>query len=371
VIGGEEIQAQWLAKSLNERGIPVHVLARRHSESVPKDGLPPNDCIQGVDVTRVYSRGGGKLGSLVFVACALWHLVIHGRKGIYSAHDVGATGWLAVIARFLLRGRSVVKLRSGVPGYVHRYSTMLGRWQFSILLRSADRVVQVNKELERFTRELGLSPQRVAFVPNAVDTKVFSPSTIFGKTEARRRLALPLDKTVVLYVGRLEPVKGVDILLSAWSLMSTAVRSNSVLVVVGDGLEREHLMAMADFLGIRQDVIFAGAQQMVREYYKTADIFVLPSRSEGMSVALAEAMSCGLPVVASAVGGAKDILQDGQNGVIFAPEDNEELARKLSCIIENRDRWDELGLAARETAISHNDLEVLAHRMCDLYAELG
>ena len=102
----------------------------------------------------------------------------------------------------------------------------------------------------------------------------------------REGLGLPADKIITLFVGRLVPVKGLDILLRAWALMPPIVRVGALLVLVGDGEEREPVLGMIHSSGLESSVILAGEQRAVRDYYWAADIFALPSRSEGHSLAL-------------------------------------------------------------------------------------
>ena len=366
-IAGAERQAQALSKALIANGWRVNVLTRRHTGYAHLGDLPAKDEVDGIPLTRLYSRGAAKVRAVLYVINALWYLLRRGRRGIYHAHDIGSVGWLAVAARYLLGGRCLVKLRGGYSYYQRRFSAGFGRWQFSALLRLVDRVIVVNSEVERLVRDLGIPPHRVARIPNSTDTGSFRPASAAERLMARERLGLSPEQRVCLYVGRLEPIKGVDVLLRAWALVPEGLRRESRLVLVGDGGENGNLHRMIESLDIGDSVSLRGLQTDVRDYYWASDLFLLPSRSEGMSNAMVEAMACGLPVVASNVGGALDVVEEGGNGVLFESEDHHELARKLRSTLQMRDRWPEMGARARQTVASYAALDVAADRMDDLY----
>lgn len=218
VLGGAEVQVKVLSKAFIANGRPVRVVTRRHGYPHSRD-LPGSDVVEGIPVTRVYSRGVGKLGALLYMLGSFWQLLRHGRGAIYHAHDIGSAGWIAVIASRLLGGRSVIKLRSGRYGYEKRLSSGLARWLFSRLLHLADKVVVVNREVEQLVTELGVPSGQVVLIPNGVDTDYFCPPSAEEKLASRERLELPADKTLVIFVGRLVPVKGLDVLLRAWALL--------------------------------------------------------------------------------------------------------------------------------------------------------
>ena len=374
-IAGEERQTQWDSKALIERGWSVRVLTRRHHPyhhgHRQLGELSPHEVVDGISLTRLYSRGTFKIGSILFVLNGLWHLMRRGRHGIYHARDIGAPGWLAVVAAYLLGGRSIIKLRTGRYGYEKRLSSRVARWLFLRLLRLANRVVPVNSEVEEMVRDLGIPERGVVRIPNAVDINHFCPAPAEGKPTTRQRLGLPTDKTVVLYVGRLMPVKGLDVLVGAWALLPEDVRVGALLVLVGDGEERESLLRTIQSLGLQGSVLLVAEQEAIRDYYRAADIFVLPSRTEGLSVSLIEAMACGLPVVASNVGGALDVVKEGGNGVLFESENHQELAQKLDFILQMGARRAELGMRARQTVTAYADLDTVAQRLGDLYRELS
>lgn len=368
-IGGAERQAQRLSKALIARGWPVRVLTRQHSPALPQ-GLPASDVVDGIPVIRLYSRGAIKIGSLLFVLGGLWHLLRHGSRGIYHAHDIGAPSWLALVARYLLGGRCIIKLRTGCYRYEKRCSSRVARWQFCALLRLADRVVVVSREVERFVCNLGIPAARVIRIPNSVDTSLFYPISAEERIATRKQLGLPTEKTIVLYVGVLKPIKGTDILLRAWALLPVDIRTEALLLLVGDGAERANLLRMITSLRLHESVFLAGMQQAVRDYYWAADIFVLPSRTEGLSNALVEAMACGLPVIASNVGGTLDVVEEGQNGVLFEAENHHQLAQKLASMIAMQERWVQIGALARQRVKAYADLDMAVDRLHQLYNQL-
>ena len=369
VIGGTQSQVQMLSEVLKTHNWSIHVLTRQHSYAHPH-GLPASDMLDGIPITRLYSNGGTKVGSLFYVLGGLWHLLRHGRRNIYHAHDIGAPGWLAVAARFLFGGRCIIKLRTGCYLYRQRFSSGLARWQFALLLRLADRVHVVNSEVENLVGDLGVPAERVIRVPNGVDTSQFYPVSSQEKLATRRRLGLPVEQTIVLYVGRFDPLKGVDILLRAWALLPENTRRQVKLVLVGDGPDREELLGIIDFLGIRESVLLAGERQNVRDYYWAADVFVLPSRTEGLSNALIEAMACELPVLASDVGGSLDVVVEGENGVLFESENEPDLANKLMGLITGRDSWASMGAQARQRVVKYADLTFVLDRLRATYHDL-
>ena len=370
VIGGTQSQVLSYSKRLQANGQTVRVMTRQHSYAHP-DGLPARDNVEGVPVRRLGSRGRGKLGSFLYLLRGWWYLFRHGRRGIYHANATGTEGWLAIAARYMLGGRSLVKMRTGRHGYVQHYRSRIARLQLLALLRLADRVHVVNSEVERMVRDLGIPSSRIVRIPNAVDTRFFRPATPQEKSSARKRIGVPGQNTVILWVGRLDRVKGLDVMLSSWALLPKHTRAGAKLILVGEGPERDMLMAMVSELALSKSVSFVSFQRDVRDYYWAADIFVLPSRTEGLSGALVEAMACGLPAIASNIGGALDLVSEDQNGMLFERENHAHLAQRLERMLAKPDQWLEMGVEARKAVTAYADLDLNVDRLQHLYLTLA
>jgi len=370
LIGGAETQARGLSAALVERGWMVSVVTRRDVGAREGPPLPRFDEVDGVPVVRIRSAGPGKIASLRYLIGGLWALARMGRGGIYHAHDFGTPGLMAALARRLMGGRSVVKLRTGASVYRGRFGSGLRRRLFRGLLTLHDRVVVVNHEVEDLLHSMGLPPDRVVRIPNAIDGGVFRAASPRSRLEARNRLGLPDDRNIVLYVGRLMHVKGVDILLRAWALLPGDVRKGALLVIVGDGPERERLERLVDTRAIHHEVRFTGSRTDAAVYYQAADLFVLPSRTEGLSNALLEAMACELPVVGTATGGTPDVVEDGHSGILVPGGSEKGLARGLTSMLSDPSRWEGFGARGRARALEHAGYDVVLERLQFLYSDL-
>jgi glycosyltransferase involved in cell wall biosynthesis len=172
----------------------------------------------------------------------------------------------------------------------------------------------------------------------------------------------------VLYAGRLSPEKGVDVLLDAWA-MARRRGALGTLCLVGEGPERADLERRARDHGILGAVRFAGPADDVAPWLGAADAFVLPSRTEGLSVALLEAMAAGLPVVATDVGGTRDAA--GGAAVLVPPDDPRALAEALAAVLEAPEQAATLGEAARRRVLSRFGIQLVARRHLDLYREVA
>ena len=176
---------------------------------------------------------------------------------------------------------------------------------------------------------------------------------------------------VVGSVGRLVPIKGHTALLDAAAILVQRGFDLSVLLV-GDGSELDHLRAKAaasPYLASR--VHFLGASQNVDQALAAMDVFVLPSISEGMSNTLLEAMSAGLPVVATRVGGNPELIEDGAGGVLFSVGNIRELVGHLERLASHREYRETLGAAARARILTHYRLDSMLENYRNLYKELA
>jgi mannosyltransferase len=186
----------------------------------------------------------------------------------------------------------------------------------------------------------------------------------------RARLSLPTNRTLVLYSGRLARAKGVPLLIEAWPTL-LARHPDLFLVLVGSGSRsfddcEAQVRSRVSEGGLQQDVLFVPETPGVVEYLQAADLWVFPTEYEGFSLALAEAMGCALPVLATAVGAAPQLIQHGRNGFLFPPQDTQALIDVMEVALQQRDEWPDIGAAARE-AVSQYDLDLIADR----YAELS
>lgn len=188
-------------------------------------------------------------------------------------------------------------------------------------LREARAVVAVSRSLERRAIELGAPRERVHVVPNGVDTVRFRA---LDRAAARERLGLPAAERVLLAVARLDPVKGLDFLLEAVAALRARNAGTDVaLHVVGEGPERRALEEAIARLRLGAAVTLHGAvaPESLPLWYAAADVVCLTSHSEGCPNVVTEALACGRPVVATAVGGVPDLVRDGENGFLIEPRD--------------------------------------------------
>jgi D-inositol-3-phosphate glycosyltransferase len=238
------------------------------------------------------------------------------------------------------------------------------------VLAAADRVICAT-DLERDSlRQLyGASEDKVTVIPLGVDLDRFHPAE---KQDARSALGLK-DERIILFVGRIEPLKGIDILINAASLLESDVEC-TVLVVGGDDSSQSEVAELRDLArdrGIEHRVAFVGAvdHETLPLYYNAADVCVVPSHYESFGLVAVEAMASGVPVVASRVGGLTGTIKDGETGYLVPWLCPEPFAERIELLLENEPLRNNLGEAARE-AMSRYRWENVATAVLSLYQTL-
>jgi glycosyltransferase involved in cell wall biosynthesis len=201
------------------------------------------------------------------------------------------------------------------------------RRRIESVLRAADSVVALSSDLREKVMGLGVPGERVHLWQQGIDSDVFTPG---DRNDSRRRLGIPIEGRALLWVGRLVPVKGLDILLKSCEIL----RDRGVsfhLYLVGEGPLRGTLEADAAVRGLSSCITFVGSQPHSRlaDWYRAADLTVLSSRSEGLPNVLRESLACGTPFVSSRVGGVADIAGDGA-GRLVPPGDPVAMAREIA-----------------------------------------
>jgi D-inositol-3-phosphate glycosyltransferase len=238
------------------------------------------------------------------------------------------------------------------------------------IIAGVDRVICATEQERALLAQLYAADRaKVTVIPLGVDLERFQP---VDKAEARAALGLK-DERIVLFVGRLEPLKGVDILINAAALLESDVDC-SVLIVGGDESSRAQmarLRGLARERGIEERVAFVGAvdHDKLPLYYSAADVCVVPSHYESFGLVAVEAMASGLPVVASRVGGLTGTVKDGETGYLIPWLCPEPFAERIELLLDNEPLRRNLGEAARE-AVGRYRWESVVAAVLDVYREL-
>jgi sugar transferase (PEP-CTERM/EpsH1 system associated) len=303
--------------------------------------LEPALLRSGVSVHDLRKREGVDPG----LAIRLRRLLRRERICIVHSHNYSAWLYSAIAARSLGRITHVHTEHSGVAAARRRYAAE--RW----LSRVTTHVVAVSRHVEDIlVQDVGIPRKRVRMIYNGVDTLRFAPDAV-ARDRVRAAFRLRPEDVLIGIVARLEKVKNHALLLRAFAPLRQEFDSAARLAIVGDGTERSTLERFAQEHGVSGGVDFLGERHDVPDLLRAFDIFVLTSVSEGMSVTLLEAMSCGLPVVATAVGGNLEIVADTVTGFLVGDGDVEALSRRLRLLVREPEVRARLGTAGRSRVL--------------------
>ena len=234
------------------------------------------------------------------------------------------------------------------------------------LLNQMDGIICVSKKIENKVREM-VPDKNIWHIPNFVDTDKFKPLNPDKRKQARELMSLE-NKLVGIFVGRITEGKGLDMLLNAWiSIVNN--HENAMLLIVGGGPRLEEYKIMTIKNNIQNNVMFVGFSETPEKYFQAADFFIQSSESEGLSISLLEAMACGLPVVATDVGGTSEVVSDGKNGWLVDSGSVDSLIQKIKLIIESED-VQFLRENSRELIISSYEVRNNIRKIEELYTEL-
>jgi Glycosyltransferase len=246
-------------------------------------------------------------------------------------------------------------------------STMNGFWslkrypygeQKQNFIRHTAYFIAMTNAIEENLLLNGISSNKIHRIPNGIEIDVTDN-------------IMPIQSYKVLFVGNLyqQPAKGIDILLKSWKLICKNFET-AELHLVGHGNTQQY-QEFVHNMGISKNVIIHGKQNDIKQYYRKCFLFVLPSRREGMSNSLMEAMLHSMPCIATNISGNQDLIEDGINGLLVPPKNIEALADAIVSLFNDPEKAIQLGEKARETIINKYSIDKIALLYSELYRELG
>jgi glycosyltransferase involved in cell wall biosynthesis len=393
--GGMGRQAHALAERLIARGVHVDAVTRKTiagSASRERVGL--------VDVTRLppagvlKGRGWAALLPVGWFSLRLLCWLLR-RANFYDVLLVQGTKTMLIpvfMAGLASRSRRVLKIDAFAdigdevdPGSLAKMglsprSPVVRLWSGlrNRLLRRADGIIAISQEIRAVLLSRGVPAARIHSIPNGIDFKLFQPASAALRAERRARLGLPAAGVLVIFTGRLSRGKGLPMLVEVWdSLMKRSARTSSAagsemhLLIVGSGRHsyddcEAEIKAFVASHGLDSSVHFTGQVTNVTEYLQAADLFVLPSESEGFPLALIEAMGAAKPCIVTRVSGAAEVVRDRENGMLIPIGDPAALRDALQWLLADPDRWAEMGRLARKTVLEFCEIESVADRYLGL-----
>jgi len=350
-----------LAKYLVQKGHQVLILTRRRT------GLRQKEVLEGVPVERLIRavNTGPVFGVSFLVSLILLLIKKRHRYDIIHLHQAYLSAFAAALLAGFLKKKVVVKVACGGEwGDMRRLGGMkLSRLLFAGI-RKADRFVALSEQIREELVSYGFAEEKIVRIPNGVDLITFHPgaSPIKGEFQGR---------SIVLFVGRLDEQKGVKFLLRAWRKVKEKDKTNSILLLIGEGPLAAELKRLASNLDLDASVRFLGRVEEVDDYLRAADLFVLPSLAEGMPNVLLEAMATRLPIVASSIGGVIDLVKDGESAELVPPKDEDKLAEAILRLLQDKPLGERLGKGALESAQKNFSIEAIGRRYEDVYRLLS
>lgn len=355
VASGAEKQVERLAGKLVGLGHEVAVLTQMRDPA-----SPAHEILNGVVVRRVnfplsywIYRDIGKQ----------FRFLVHQRQtyDIIHSHQCFNHAVIDTLVAQWLGKKSILKIAcAGEVGDLNVFSRFRGFKMARRILHQTDAVIAISAEIEKELLRYGFSAQRIYRIPNGVDIEEF----------ARRRAFPDRSKIIFLLIGRRTPQKGIDIAFKAMQVLLKKNINNIELRLYGLDYPEYDYRKTAQECGVQAVVRFYHHTDEILDIYHDAHCLILPSRAEGLSNVLLEAMSLELPVIATRISGTVDVVEHEKNGILIAPEDPVALAAAMEQVITNPEITVLLGKKARRRIIEKFSLDEVAQNYSHLYQRL-
>jgi len=380
--GGMNVYVREVSRELGRMGVSVDVFTRSQNPTIPRvvslgERARVIHLAAGDEAPMARVRVHGHLDEFVDGVDA-WRIARSIDYDLIHAHY-----WLSGVAALRLKARWSVpvmqmfhtlgRLKNRVARTAAEQEPAIRLHEETRIVGDCDRIVAANVvERAELLRDYGAPASRIATIPCGVDTDLFVPG---DRGPARARLGLD-ERPMLLWVGRVAPIKGLDTLLDAVARLRATGRAARLLIVGGDTDEpmSDHEVSLRrriERLDLADSVCFVGPQpqSVLPVYYAAADVTVLPSYYESFGMVALEAMACGSPVIASRVGGLVTTVRDGVTGFLVADGDVEALAERIGALVADPDlRW-RVGREGVRWAAQHR-WACVAEAVCKEYASL-
>lgn len=357
-VGGAEKHALDLAHAFSERGhsCAFAAIKRRGDQTL---------AIKNGDQFAVFSCGATRFLDLG----AFRNLILEIEERMPDV--VVAVNQYALMYVHLVRLFCKLSFRIAVAFHSTKLITKKDRVLHSFyqhLFNYSDLLVFVCEFQARYWKERRLSARRVEIVHNGVDTERFAPDTSAARQQVRQEYGIAESDFVIGITAAFRPEKNHSFLLRALQQLRAAGVA-AKLLLVGDGPLRGLIEAEADSLGVREHVVFAGAQADVRPFIAAFDVFALVSFTEAFSLAALEAMAMGIPAVLSDVGGAREMVVDGETGFVFQTNDMKQFIAAVNTLRE-KETARAMGTAAHRFVNARFTHKAMVDRYEQLFGEL-
>jgi glycosyltransferase involved in cell wall biosynthesis len=353
--GGSERVGVDLALEFKRRGYQV-VCFSFHDSDGPMRVELERAGIRCLDLN--YQKFRGTLRRLHYY-WKFWRMLRKERIRALHVHHHGAMILCGIPAR-LAGIKRVVMTEHGLQALLERADAR--RLTVRYCRFASDITVVEPSQFEYFHKELGFPVEKLHCIANGVRVPTRTPALVEHR---RREFGLSPDVFAFFYVGRLNPVKDLGTLLDAFATLPADGSFRARLYLVGDGPERAMLEARRDALGLADRVTFLGARSDVSEVLMAADAFVMCSKSEGLPMALLEAMAVGVPCIATAVGGIPDLFGDDR-GLLVPAQDALALAAAMAAIARSLELRQRLVANAAANLAGNYALDAIANRYLEL-----
>ena len=323
-----------------------------------KDGWLASQLRQrGFETVTIPQRAGHDLG---WVYKSI-ELIRRKRIDLLHSHEFGMNIYGSIASRLMQ-----VPIIATVHGKAYYGERWRRRMAYRFVARRAAQMVAVAEDIRRFLIDrVGVSPRKLCTIYNGVDAKTVCSAE--DGARVRQELGIAETTPVIGTIANLYPVKGHTFLLKAAAEVAKVV-PQAVWLLAGRGGLLDQLQDEARQLGIKDKVRFLGFRNDPAALLQAMDLFVLPSLSEGLPVSVLEAMAAGRPVVATDVGGNREVIVDGRTGFLVPPGDSSALASRMITLLANSDLAHGYGAEGRSRVCQHFSLERMVRAYETLYA---